>query len=119
MIDCRANLSVAVDDAIQVREQLANTEIRLAVMDIEVDASGSFKLPLDQMAALGGLGSVRFQLCSAPSQRRSTRPLCCKLRTSSAILLTRPCRNDSRMVQGCSAPLEMQLLASDRLGSTK
>ena len=54
MIDCRANLSVAVDDAIQVREQLANTEIRLAVMDIEVDASGSFKLPLDQMAALGG-----------------------------------------------------------------
>ena len=42
-----------------VRQQLAEAEIHLAVTDIEVDASGSFKLPLDQVAALGvGFGSL-------------------------------------------------------------
>lgn len=43
----------------QVRRQLAETAIRLASTDIEVDVAGSFKLPLDQMASLGvGFGSL-------------------------------------------------------------
>lgn len=42
-----------------VRQQLAETEIRLASTDIEVDVASAFKLPLGQMAALGvGLGSL-------------------------------------------------------------
>lgn len=47
---------LAVD---QIREQLVNTEIHLAVTDIEVNTSNSLKLPLGQVAALGvGLGSL-------------------------------------------------------------
>lgn len=43
----------------QIREQLANAEIHLAVTDIEVNADTSFRLPLDQVAALGvGLASL-------------------------------------------------------------
>ncbi|WP_270356032.1 hypothetical protein [Adlercreutzia equolifaciens] len=52
---------LSADDASihQIHEQLANAEIHLAVTDIEVDASDSFKLPLDQITALGvGLGSL-------------------------------------------------------------
>ena len=50
-----------VDDTsmFQIREQLGNMEIHLATTDIEVDAGDSFKLPLDQAAALGvGLASL-------------------------------------------------------------
>ncbi len=52
---------LSADDASihQIHEQLANAEIHLAVTDIEVDASDSFKLPFDQITYLGvGLGSI-------------------------------------------------------------
>lgn len=43
----------------QVRRQLAETAIHIASTDIEVDVAGAFKLPLDQITALGvGLGSL-------------------------------------------------------------
>lgn len=43
----------------QVRRQLAETAIHIASTDIEVDVAGVFKLPLDQITALGvGLGSL-------------------------------------------------------------
>lgn len=43
----------------QVRRQLAETAIHIASTDIEVDVAGAFKLPFDQITALGvGLGSL-------------------------------------------------------------
>lgn len=59
MADCGSDLFVTDDGAIRIREQLSNAEIHLAATDIKVDTDGSFKLPLDQVAALGvGLGSL-------------------------------------------------------------
>lgn len=49
------------DDSLkaQVREQLANTEIRLAVTGIEIHTDDAIKIPFDQIASLGvGLGSL-------------------------------------------------------------
>lgn len=49
------------DDSLmaQVREQLANTEIRLAATDIEINTDNAIKIPFDQIASLGvGLGSL-------------------------------------------------------------
>lgn len=43
----------------QIREQLANTEIRLAATDIEINTDNAIKIPFDQIASLGvGLGSL-------------------------------------------------------------
>lgn len=43
----------------QVREQLANTEIRLAATDIEIKTDNAIKIPFDQITSLGvGLGSL-------------------------------------------------------------
>ena len=43
----------------QIRGRLSNVEIHLAATDIEVDIASAFRLPLDQVAALGvGLGSL-------------------------------------------------------------
>lgn len=38
----------------QIRGRLSNVEIHLAATDIEVDIASAFRLPLDQVAALGG-----------------------------------------------------------------
>ena len=59
MTGCEIDLPVGESGVIRVREQLGNAEIHLATTDIEVDTDGSFKLPLDQVSALGvGLGSL-------------------------------------------------------------
>lgn len=43
----------------RIREQLANTEIHLAVTDIEVHANNAIRIPFDQITSLGvGLGSL-------------------------------------------------------------
>ncbi len=43
----------------QVCERLANAEVHLAATDIEVNVDNAFKIPFDQIAALGvGLGSL-------------------------------------------------------------
>lgn len=59
MANYGADLFGADDGAIRIHEQLANAEIHLAATDIKVDADDSFKLPLEQVAALGvGFGSL-------------------------------------------------------------
>lgn len=55
------DIQIAGDSSLkaQVREQLANVEIRLAATDIEVKTNDAIRIPLDQMASLGvGLGSL-------------------------------------------------------------
>lgn len=53
MADYGADLFVADDGAIRIREQLANAEIHLAATDIEINTDKAFRLPLDQITTLG------------------------------------------------------------------
>lgn len=109
-----------VDDTsmFQIREQLGNMEIHLATTDIEVDAGDSFKLPLDQAAALGvGLASLPTMFRSVTTTINA--PTLLQATDKLGNPLDRLCCRDSAMVRECSALLEMQLLALDRLDSIK
>lgn len=71
LTDCGIEPFFFVDgSAIQVRKQLTNAEIHLAATNTRVDADDLFKLPLDQVVALGA-GHDPLRLCLAPPRRSS------------------------------------------------
>ena len=45
-------LSISNDKKSEIARQMADTEMRLAPLDIEIDTSKGYKLPLDQIPAL-------------------------------------------------------------------